>query len=149
MVVGVLPALRSAAAAPLETLKSSSLPLPRVATGSASANALVGLEVALSAALLVTAGLLGASFLRDEVVADAVQARPEIKIILTSGQPGAALLQTPRSLRYRLAAGDSLRTERRNPEQPPRLLPDGGPEQSQSHPRWSFHRRGYSRPCAT
>ena len=58
LIFGALPALRSLRSAPLEALKSCGRGGLRVR------NLLVGLEVGLSAALLVTAGLLIASFLR-------------------------------------------------------------------------------------
>jgi predicted permease len=65
LIFGILPALRSAASRnPFETLKAGS----RTSTGARGGinirNILVGLEVGLSAALLVTAGLLIASFVR-------------------------------------------------------------------------------------
>ena len=63
-VLGILPALRSAAAAPYETLKSASRTNTEGRGGLRLRNLLVSLEVGLSAALLVTAGLLAESFLR-------------------------------------------------------------------------------------
>ena len=64
LIFGVFPALRSARRAPFEALKSGS----RVATESRAGlrlrNLLVSLEVGLSAMLLVTSGLLIASFVR-------------------------------------------------------------------------------------
>ena len=62
-VLGILPALRSAAAAPYEALKSASRANTEGRSGLRVRNLLVSLEVGLSAALLVTAGLLAASFL--------------------------------------------------------------------------------------
>jgi putative ABC transport system permease protein len=64
MVLGVLPPLRSASASPYETLKSASRANTEGRSGLRVRNLLVSLEVGLSAALLVTAGLLAASFLR-------------------------------------------------------------------------------------
>jgi putative ABC transport system permease protein len=64
VVLGVLPALRSAAAAPFEILKSASRSNTEGRGGLRLRNVLVTLEVGLSVALLVTAGLLAASFLR-------------------------------------------------------------------------------------
>ena len=63
-ILGVLPALRSAAAAPFETLKSGSYTNTEGRGGWHVRNTLVSLEVGLSATLLVTAGLLIASFVR-------------------------------------------------------------------------------------
>jgi predicted permease len=64
LVFGALPALRSAVAAPLEALKSGGRSNTEGRAGMRVRNLLVALEVGLSAALLVTAGLLIASFLR-------------------------------------------------------------------------------------
>jgi putative ABC transport system permease protein len=64
IVLGILPALRSAASAPFETLKSASRTSTEGRHGFRVRNLLVSVEAGLSAALLVTAGLLGASFLR-------------------------------------------------------------------------------------
>ncbi|HTS64817.1 MAG TPA: ABC transporter permease [Candidatus Acidoferrales bacterium] len=64
LIFGVLPALRLARQAPFETLKSGSRGATESRRGLRVRNLLVGLEVGLSAALLVTAGLLMASFLR-------------------------------------------------------------------------------------
>ena len=61
---GVLPALRSAWTAPIEALKSGSRSNTEGRGGLRLRNLLVSLEVGLSAALLVTAGLLMASFTR-------------------------------------------------------------------------------------
>ena len=62
---GVLPALRSAAAgSPYETLKSGSRTNTEARSGSRVRNLLVGVEVGLCAALLVTAGLFLSSFVR-------------------------------------------------------------------------------------
>ena len=61
---GVLPALRSAWTAPIEALKSGSRSNTEGRGGLRLRNLLVSLEVGLSAALLVTAGLLIASFTR-------------------------------------------------------------------------------------
>jgi putative ABC transport system permease protein len=63
-VLGILPALRSAAAAPYESLKSGSRTNTEGRRGLRIRNLLVSLEVGLSATLLVTAGLLIASFVR-------------------------------------------------------------------------------------
>ncbi|HEY2014910.1 MAG TPA: ABC transporter permease [Bryobacteraceae bacterium] len=64
IILGVLPALRRAAAAPFEALKSGSRTNIEGRQGLRLRNTLVGLEVGLSAALLVTAGLLISSFVR-------------------------------------------------------------------------------------
>ena len=64
LVFGALPALRSARSAPFETLKSGSRSNTEGRGGLRVRNLLVTLEVGLSAALLVTAGLLIASFVR-------------------------------------------------------------------------------------
>ncbi|HEY1495089.1 MAG TPA: ABC transporter permease, partial [Candidatus Solibacter sp.] len=64
LVFGALPALRSARSAPFETLKSGSRTNTEGRGGLRVRNLLVTLEVGLSAALLVTAGLLIASFVR-------------------------------------------------------------------------------------
>jgi putative ABC transport system permease protein len=64
VVLGILPALRSAAAAPYDALKSAGRANTESRGGLRLRNILVSLEVGLSAALLVTAGLLAASFLR-------------------------------------------------------------------------------------
>ncbi|MCU1235691.1 MAG: hypothetical protein JWP63_3658, partial [Candidatus Solibacter sp.] len=64
LVFGALPALRSARSLPFETLKSGSRSNTEARGGLRVRNLLVSLEVGLSAALLVTAGLLMASFLR-------------------------------------------------------------------------------------
>jgi predicted permease len=64
VVLGVLPALRSAAASPYESLKSGSRTSTEGRGGRRIRNLLVSLEVGLSATLLVTAGLLIASFAR-------------------------------------------------------------------------------------
>ncbi len=62
---GILPALRSAAASnPYETLKSGSRSNTEARGGARVRNLLVGFEVGLCAALLVTAGLFISSFLR-------------------------------------------------------------------------------------
>jgi putative ABC transport system permease protein len=63
-VLGILPALRSAAAAPYESLKSGSRTNTGGRRGRRVRNLLVSLEVGLSATLLVTAGLLISSFVR-------------------------------------------------------------------------------------
>jgi len=63
-VLGILPALRSAAAAPFESLKSGSRSNTEGRHGRSVRNLLVSLEVGLGAALLVTAGLLISSFVR-------------------------------------------------------------------------------------
>jgi predicted permease len=62
LIFGVLPALRSLRTAPLETLKSAGRGSTEGRGGLRTRNLLVTLEVGLSAALLVTAGLLIASF---------------------------------------------------------------------------------------
>ena len=64
LVLGIVPALRSAAAAPFEALKSGSRSNTEGKGGMRIRNTLVALEVGLSAMLLVTAGLLTASFIR-------------------------------------------------------------------------------------
>jgi len=65
LIFGILPALRSAALRnPFETLKAGSRTSTEGRGGISIRNILVGLEVGLSAALLVTAGLLIASFVR-------------------------------------------------------------------------------------
>jgi predicted permease len=64
VVFGVLPAVRSAIASPIETLKSGSRSNMEGRGGLRVRNLLVSIEVGLSAALLVTAGLLIASFVR-------------------------------------------------------------------------------------
>jgi putative ABC transport system permease protein len=64
LVFGVLPALRSARSAPFETLKSGSRSNTEGRGGLRVRNLLVCVEVGLSAALLVTAGLLMTSFIR-------------------------------------------------------------------------------------
>ena len=64
LVFGALPALRSLRSAPMEALKSGGRGNTEGRGGSRLRNLLVGLEVGLSAALLVTAGLLIASFVR-------------------------------------------------------------------------------------
>ncbi len=64
LIFGALPALRSARSAPFETLKSGSRSNTEGRGGLRVRNVLVSLEVGLSAALLVTAGLLMSSFLR-------------------------------------------------------------------------------------
>lgn len=64
VMLGIFPALRSAAAAPFEALKSGSRSNTEGRGGLRLRHTLVGLEVGLSAALLVTAGLLIASFVR-------------------------------------------------------------------------------------
>jgi putative ABC transport system permease protein len=61
---GVLPALRSAAAAPFEVLKSTSYANAGGPGGLRLRNLLVAFEVGLCAALLVTAGLFLSSFIR-------------------------------------------------------------------------------------
>ena len=63
-VLGILPALRSAAAAPFESLKSGSRTSTEGRRGLRIRDLLVSLEVGLGAALLVTAGLLIWSFVR-------------------------------------------------------------------------------------
>jgi putative ABC transport system permease protein len=64
LIFGALPAVRSARSAPFETLKSGSRSNTEGRGGLRVRNLLVSLEVGLSAALLVTAGLLMASFVR-------------------------------------------------------------------------------------
>jgi putative ABC transport system permease protein len=63
-VLGILPALRSAAAAPFESLKSGSRTSTEGRRGLRIRDLLVSLEVGLGATLLVTAGLLISSFVR-------------------------------------------------------------------------------------
>ncbi len=64
VVLGIVPALRSAAASPYEALKSGSRGSTEGKGGMRVRNTLVALEVGLSAMLLVTAGLLTGSFVR-------------------------------------------------------------------------------------
>jgi predicted permease len=64
VVFGILPALRSAAAAPFEALKSGSHTTTEARRGVRLRNMLVAAEVGLSALLLVGAGLLLGSFTR-------------------------------------------------------------------------------------
>ena len=61
---GILPALRSAGAHPLEALKSGSYTTTEGRRGVRLRGVLVGVEAALSAVLLITAGLLMGSFVR-------------------------------------------------------------------------------------
>ena len=64
LVFGILPALRGAASSPYETLKGGSRSNTEGRGGMRLRSLLVSLEVGLSAALLVTAGLLISSFVR-------------------------------------------------------------------------------------
>jgi putative ABC transport system permease protein len=64
LIFGILPALRSAAAAPFETLKGAGRSNTEGRRGLRVRNLLVSLEVGLCGTLLVTAGLLIASFVR-------------------------------------------------------------------------------------
>lgn len=64
IILGILPALRASSAAPFEILKSGSRTATEGKSGLRVRNALVSLEVGLSALLLVSAGLLIASFVR-------------------------------------------------------------------------------------
>jgi putative ABC transport system permease protein len=64
LLLGILPALRAAAAAPFEALKSGSRSNTEGRAGLRVRNTLVSLEVGLSATLLVTAALLSTSFVR-------------------------------------------------------------------------------------
>ena len=64
LIFGILPALRSAGTQPYEALKSGSHTSTEGIRGVRLRNALVSLEVALSAVLLITAGLLIGSFVR-------------------------------------------------------------------------------------
>jgi predicted permease len=64
LIFGALPALRTLLSAPLEALKSGGRGTTEGRSGLRTRNLLVSLEVGLSAALLVTAGLLIASFAR-------------------------------------------------------------------------------------
>ncbi len=64
LIFGALPALRSMRSAPIETLKSAGRGNTEGRGGLRVRNVLVSLEVGLSATLLVTAGLLVASFSR-------------------------------------------------------------------------------------
>jgi hypothetical protein len=64
LIFGALPALRSVRSVPMEMLKSAGRGNTEGRGGLRVRNLLVGLEVGLSAALLVTAGLLIASFVR-------------------------------------------------------------------------------------
>jgi putative ABC transport system permease protein len=64
LLLGILPALRAAASAPFEALKSGSRSNTEGRGGLRVRNTLVSLEVGLSATLLVTAALLATSFAR-------------------------------------------------------------------------------------
>jgi len=64
IVFGILPALRSAAAHPVEALKSGSYTTTEARRGVRMRSILVALEAALGALLLITAGLLIGSFVR-------------------------------------------------------------------------------------
>src|ERR1700691_2742806 len=64
LVFGILPALRGAAADPQEALRSGNYTNTEGRRGVRLRSVLVGVEAALSAVLLITAGLLMASFLR-------------------------------------------------------------------------------------
>jgi predicted permease len=64
LLLGILPALRAAASAPFEALKSGSRSNTEGRGGLRVRNTLVSLEVGLSATLLVTAALLSTSFVR-------------------------------------------------------------------------------------
>jgi predicted permease len=64
LVFGILPAMRSAGAQPQEALKSGNYTTTEGRRGVRVRDLLVGLEAALSAVLLITAGLLMSSFLR-------------------------------------------------------------------------------------
>jgi predicted permease len=64
LVFGLLPAFRTAGTQPFEALKSGSRTSTEGIRGVRLRDALVGLEVALSAVLLITAGLLIGSFVR-------------------------------------------------------------------------------------
>ena len=64
MAFGILPALRSAGAHPMEALKSGSYTTTEGRRGVRLRGVLVGVEAALSAMLLITAGLLMGSFVR-------------------------------------------------------------------------------------
>jgi predicted permease len=64
LVFGILPALRGAASSPYQTLKGGGRGHTEVRGGLRVRSLLVSLEVGLSAALLVTAGLLISSFVR-------------------------------------------------------------------------------------
>jgi len=64
LVFGILPALRSAGAQPQEALKSGNYTTTEGRRGVRLRNVLIGLEAALSAVLLITAGLLMSSFVR-------------------------------------------------------------------------------------
>ena len=64
LIFGVLPALRSAGAEPREALKSVSYSTTESRRGMRVRDLLVGAEAALSAMLLITAGLLTGSFVR-------------------------------------------------------------------------------------
>jgi predicted permease len=64
LLLGILPALRAAASAPFEALKSGSRSNTEGRGGLRVRNMLVSLEVGLSATLLVTAALLATSFVR-------------------------------------------------------------------------------------
>ncbi len=64
LVSGLLPALRSAAAAPRDTLETGSRGNTEGVRGVRTRGALIGLEVALSTVLLITAGLFLRSFIK-------------------------------------------------------------------------------------
>ena len=64
LMFGILPALRSAGAHPLEALKSGSYTTTEGRRGVRARDLLVAAEAALSAVLLITAGLLTGSFVR-------------------------------------------------------------------------------------
>ncbi len=64
IILGILSAMRASGAAPFDILKSASRTATESRGGLRVRNVLVGLEVGLSALLLVTAGLLIASFVR-------------------------------------------------------------------------------------
>ncbi len=64
LIFGILPALRSAGAQPREALKSGSYTTTESRRGVRVRNLLVAVEAALSAVLLITAGLLTGSFVR-------------------------------------------------------------------------------------
>jgi predicted permease len=64
LVFGILPAFRAAAAQPQEALKSGSTTTTEGRRGVRVRSLLVGVEAALSAVLLITAGLLAGSFAR-------------------------------------------------------------------------------------
>ncbi len=93
---GVLPALRSAWTAPIEALKSGSRSNTEGRGGLRLRNLLVSLEVGLSAALLVTAGLLIVSFTRVMTVDRGFQVERVLALDLSLSRTRYA--QTPQQV---------------------------------------------------